>query len=83
MRINMGDTITLDDNEEYLIVTKSFINEKEYYFLINEKSYQILFCYLENDEMVEVSDEEELENVMDVFLEDIQKFFNSENENKA
>jgi len=45
MRINMGDTITLDDNEEYLIVTKSFINEKEYYFLINEKSYQILFCY--------------------------------------
>ena len=56
--INIKDSLILDDDNEYVVVSKVKHNEKEYYYILdkyNNSNYK--FCYLDNDELVEVQDE--------------------------
>ena len=54
MTINIKDILTLSDNNDYIVISKVDYNNKTYYYLLDKNdSGNILFCYLENDELVE------------------------------
>lgn len=60
-----GNILTLTDNNEYCVVDLFNENSTNYVYLvdINDNS-NIIYGKLENDEIVEISDAEELEKVI-------------------
>ena len=70
MIINIKDTLTLDDENEYVVISKVYYNNKNYYYLLNKNNYSnTLFCYEENDELVEINDKELTTKLLPLFVE--------------
>lgn len=58
MKIDVKDLITLDDNNEYVVTGIADYNGITYYCLVDiHNNSNIKFCYLDNDEFVESSDQ--------------------------
>lgn len=68
MLININDLITLDDNNEYVVVSKCEFENKVYFYIvdINDNS-NLKFCYLNNDEFIELSDGELVKKLLPLF----------------
>lgn len=74
MIINIKDTLTLDDENEYVVISKVYYNNKNYYYLLDKNNYSnTLFCYEENDELVEINDKELTTKLLPLFVEVAQK----------
>ena len=59
MNIEMKDIITLDDDNEYVVTSKTNYEDKTYYFLVDKNNVSnIKFCYEDKDELVESSNKE-------------------------
>ena len=70
MIINVKDTLTLDDENEYVVISKVYYNNKNYYYLLDKNNYSnTLFCYEENDELVEINDKELTTKLLPLFVE--------------
>lgn len=70
MDLNVNDLITLDDNNEYVIVAKNKYESKMYFYIVDIKDNSNLkFCYLDNDELVEVNDSELIKKLLSIFKE--------------
>ena len=56
--MDIGDILTLSDNNEYIIASKANYDYKIYLCLVDIKDNKnIKFCYLDNDEVVVVKKE--------------------------
>ena len=78
MTINIKDTLTLDDNNEYVVISKINYENKNYYYLLdknNEKN--IKFCYEDNEELVEIEDKKLTTKLLPLFVEVAKKEINS------
>ena len=74
MIINIKDTLTLDDNNQYVVVSKINYDNKIYYCLINNSSNTNLkFCIEENEELVEIVDSELIVKLLPLFIEAAKK----------
>ena len=70
MIINMKDTLTLDDNNEYVVVSKISVDDKNYFYLIDKNdNSNVKFCYQDNDELVELNDKELVTRLLPLFVE--------------
>ena len=70
MIINMKDTLTLDDNNEYVVVSKVNVDDKNYFYLIDKNdNSNVKFCYQDNDELVELNDKELVTRLLPLFVE--------------
>ena len=70
MIINIKDTLTLDDNNEYVVVSKINVDDMNYFYLIDKNDNSNLkFCYQENDELVELNDKELVTRLLPLFVE--------------
>ena len=70
MIINMKDTLTLDDNNEYVVVSKINDDDKNYFYLIDKNdNSNVKFCYQDNDELVELNDKELVTRLLPLFVE--------------
>ena len=70
MIINIKDTLTLDDNNEYVVVSKVNVDDKNYFYLIDKNDNSNLkFCYQDNDELVELNDKELVTRLLPLFVE--------------
>ena len=70
MIINIKDTLTLDDENEYVVISKVYYNNKNYYYLLDKNNYSnTLLCYEENDELVEINDKELTTKLLPLFVE--------------
>ena len=59
MSIELKDILTLDNNKEYVVLSKTFYNNVEYYYLMELKNRdEIKFCYLDGEDLVESLDKE-------------------------
>lgn len=77
MTINIKDTLMLDDNNEYVVVSKTFYNDKDYYYLTDKKNFNnIKICYQDADDLVESNDKELNTKLLPLFLMDAKKEFN-------
>lgn len=74
MIINIKDTLTLDDNNEYVVVSKVNYENKNYYYLLDKNNNEnVKFCYEENEELVEIDDKELTTKLLPLFVEVAQK----------
>ena len=70
MIINIKDTLTLDDNNEYEVVSKISADDKNYFYLIDKNdNSNVKFCYQDNDELVELNDKELVTRLLPLFVE--------------
>lgn len=70
MIINIKDTLTLDDNNEYVVVSKVNVDDKNYFYLIDKNdNSNVKFCYQDNDELVELNDKELVTRLLPLFVE--------------
>ena len=70
MIINIKDTLTLDDNNEYVVVSKINDDDKNYFYLIDKNdNSNVKFCYQDNDELVELNDKELVTRLLPLFVE--------------
>ena len=69
MIISIKDTLTLDDNNEYVVVSKVNYENKNYYYLLDKNNNENpLFCYEDNDELVELNDKELITKLLPLFV---------------
>ncbi len=66
--MNVKDLITLSDQNKYVVVSKIEVSSKIYFYLIDINNYEnVLICYLENNKLKEVKDEELVKQLIKVF----------------
>ena len=77
MLIDIKDIITLDDNNEYVVVSKINYNNKTYYQLLEKsKMVECKFCYEDNDELVELEDSNLIAYLLPFFMESTKEALN-------
>jgi len=70
MNIDILDTITLSDKNEYLVVSKANYQSNTYYYLIDEKNNEnIKFCMEkpETSSLIEISDANIIQALLSLF----------------
>lgn len=68
--MNIRDIVTLDDDNEYVVASKLNYEGKIYYYLIDiNKNDNLMFCYEDNNELVELIDKELATKLLPLFLE--------------
>ncbi len=78
MTINIKDTLTLDDNNEYVVISKINYENKNYYYLLDKNNEEnIKFCYEDNEELVEIEDKNLTTKLLPLFVEAAKKEINS------
>ena len=76
MKIEIKDILTLDDNNEYIVVSKTLHNGGEYFFLtdLNQNNeFKILKLNYESEKLFIVTDERLVEKLMPLFFEETTK----------
>lgn len=70
--INIKDTLVLDDDNEYVVVSKANYNDKTYYYIINNNdNSDFKFCYQENDELVEIENDKLIKVLIPLFFNSV------------
>ena len=68
--IDIKDVLTLDDKNEYVVVSKINYESKIYYYLVDiNNNNNLKFCYEDNNELVEIEDKELTTKLLPMFLE--------------
>ena len=84
MNIEIGDVVTLDDNNEYVVASKVNYEKKVYYYLIDiNNNKNLMFCYEDNGELVESNNKEINTELLPLFYNTskgiIEKLLNNNN----
>lgn len=67
-----GNTLTLEDNNEYAVVDKYVNNDTTYVYLVDiNNTENIIFAKLDNDEIVTLTDPDEIEEFIKKVNEDL------------
>lgn len=69
MHIEIGDTLTLEDNKKYIVVSMAEYKHKLCIYLVNEDATVPMFCYLDGDELVEIENPETIKELVPLFLD--------------
>ena len=68
--IDIRDILTLDDNNEYVVVSKVTYENKIYYYLVDKNNNENLkFCYENTDSLVELNDKVLVTKLLPLFLD--------------
>lgn len=71
---NKDDLLTLADGKEYCVVDEYASEGKTYIYLVDiNDNTNVIFGKLENDEVVEITNEKELENMIKQVSEHLHK----------
>lgn len=67
-----GNTLTLEDNNEYAVVDKYVNNDTTYVYLVDiNNTENVIFAKLDNDEIVTLTDPDEIEEFIKKVNEDL------------
>lgn len=75
MTINIMDNLVLDDNNSYMVISKTEFNNKTYYCLMSDNN-KWMFGYVNKDIFNEVKDEKLNHKLLLLFTKEILKFMN-------
>lgn len=65
MNIEIEDILTLDDDKNYIVVSKANIENINYYYLVQDSDTPTtIFCYEDKDELVEIIDAEKIREII-------------------
>lgn len=75
--MNTGDLITLDDGKNYVVISKANYNNRLYYCCIEENDFKTLhYYYVDNDELVSISQDDIDQELIQMLYEDAKKGLN-------
>ncbi len=75
MKIELMDTIQLEDNRKYIVASTSIVNKIKYYLLINDEiETDIVIGYVDGNELVMIDDTVEFSKILSTF--DYEKLLN-------
>lgn len=78
MIINIKDTLTLNDSNQYVVISKVNCSNKNYYYLLDKNNNSNLkFCFEDNEKLVEINDEKLISKLLPLFVEAAQKEIDS------
>lgn len=70
MMIDIKDVLTLDDKNDYVVVSKISYENKTYYYLVDiNNNNNLKFCYEDNNDLVEIKDKELTTKLLPIFLD--------------
>jgi len=81
MNIEIKDEIKLDDNNEYVVVSKIIYENNIYFYIVNinnNTEFKILRYNKENEKLSEFEDQELVKNLLPLLLEEAAKHINIE-----
>lgn len=80
MNISIKDILSLDDNKKYVVVSKIYYDGKDYLYLVDiDDNDNLKFCYLDKDEIVEISDKELNTRLLPLFFGKVKNVLKEEN----
>jgi len=80
MNISIKDILSLDDNKKYVVVSKIYYDGKDYLYLVDiDDNDNLKFCYLDQDEIVEISDKELNTRLLPLFFGKVKNVLKEEN----
>lgn len=72
MNIDIKDVITLSDNNEYGVVSKTIYENKIYYYLVDiNNNSNIKFLFEEGNKLLELEDEKLIQSIIPKLLNEI------------
>ena len=72
--IDIKDIVELSDNKEYVVCGKITYENKEYYYLVENKNMDnVIFGYIDNDEIVEVNYKVLIQKLIPLFADQSKK----------
>ena len=80
MNIDIRDIITLDDNNEYVVVSKANYNNEAYFYIFdinNKESFKILKLNKENNKLIEFEDQDLVKNLIPLFFNEAKDLMDS------
>lgn len=78
MIINIKDILTLNDSNQYVVISKVNCDNRNYYYLLDKNNNNNLkFCFEDNEELVEINDEKLISKLLPLFVEAAQKEIDS------
>ena len=76
-KMEIKDIITLNNNK-YVITSKIKYKEINYYYLTNiNNPEELMFCYEDNDDLVEITDKKITTKLLPLFFKASKEFFNN------
>lgn len=70
--LEFGDIITLENGKKYLVSGICNYKDKNYVYLVNtEEQTNVILGIVENDDLQEVTDDEEFKQVMPLILDNV------------
>lgn len=79
VEINIRDTLVLDNQNEYVVVSKTNYNNIAYYYLIDiNHPSNVKICYQDYGDLVDVVDRNLMQILMPIFLETSKKYLPTE-----
>ena len=77
MNIDIKDTILLDDNDEYVVVSKIHYKNDNYYYLVDiNNTSNVKFVYQTFEGLVELDNKELITTLLPIFLKNIKTSIN-------
>ena len=76
MNFDIKDTITLDDNNEYVVVSKTAYNDETYFYIVDvnsNDSFKILKLNKDNNKLIEFEDDNLVKNLLPLFFNETSK----------
>ena len=78
MIADIRDILTLDDDKEYVVASKTEYEGQIYYYLVDiDDITNMIFCYEDDNELVEFRDKEIFANILPKFLEASRSYINN------
>ena len=72
MNINIKDILKLSDDNKYVVASKVYYDGKDYLYLVDiNNNNNLKFCYLDNDELVEITDKELNTKLLPLFFDKV------------
>ncbi len=70
MNIDIRDLITLSDGNKYIVISKVYYDNNDYLYLVDvNENNNLKYCYIEDDSIVEITDEELNKKLLPLFFE--------------
>lgn len=80
MNINIKDILSLDDNNEYVVVSKIYYNGKDYLYLVDiDNNENLKICYFDGDELIENNNKDLNTELLPLFFGKIKNILQEEN----
>lgn len=72
MNLDIKDVITLSDNNEYVIVSKTNYDSKTYYYIVDiNNNSNIKFCYEQENKLIELEDKKTIQAIIPKLFNEI------------